>query len=152
CTLEAAEAVCNIDGDLPLDVLEGLAALVDKSLLKQAEGMAGEPRFTTLETIRAYAGEQLATSREEPALRRRHALYCLALSIEVAEVALARQKSATGQGLAAAVDNLRAALGWAVVRRETEIAQRISVVLGTAGLSLGCVHLSEARTWLEAVL
>jgi predicted ATPase len=46
CTSEAAEAVCNAEDDLPLDAVGGLAALVDKSLLKQAEGTGGAPRFT----------------------------------------------------------------------------------------------------------
>ncbi len=34
-TLEAVEAVCNADGDLEVDVLDGLASLVDKSLVRQ---------------------------------------------------------------------------------------------------------------------
>ncbi|MDF3053823.1 MAG: Serine/threonine-protein kinase transcriptional regulatory protein PknK 3 [Geminicoccaceae bacterium] len=42
-TLEAAEDVTNPDGDL--DVLEGLASLVDKSLIRQGDEMQGEPRF-----------------------------------------------------------------------------------------------------------
>ena len=56
CTLEAVEAVCTADGDLPMDVIEGLGALVDKSLLRQTEGPGGEPRFTMLETIRVRFG------------------------------------------------------------------------------------------------
>jgi predicted ATPase len=55
CTIEAAKAVCNVDGDLSLDMVDGLAALVDKSLLKQVEGSDGEPRFIMLEAIREYA-------------------------------------------------------------------------------------------------
>ena len=51
-TLEAAEAVC----DAPLD---GLASLVEKSLLTQRQGTGGDPRFTLLETVREYAREQL---------------------------------------------------------------------------------------------
>ena len=84
CTLEAAEAVCNADGDLPMDVVDGLAALVDKSLLRQDEELDGEPRFVMLETIREYALEQLEASGEAEALRRQHADYFLALA-ETAE-------------------------------------------------------------------
>src|SRR5690606_26780886 len=58
-TLEAAEAVCNADNNL--DILEGLTALVDNSLLRQ-EVVDGEPRFRMLETIRAYAVERLSES------------------------------------------------------------------------------------------
>ena len=34
--------------------VEGLASLVDKSLLQPEEGMHGEPRFRMLETIREF--------------------------------------------------------------------------------------------------
>jgi predicted ATPase len=79
CTLEAVAAVCNASGDLPRDVLDGLATLVDTSLLLRAEGGDGEPRFMMLETIREYALERLAESGEETEARSRHAKYFVAL-------------------------------------------------------------------------
>src|SRR4051794_8496343 len=61
CTLEAAEAVCDPAGDLPLDLFDGMDSLVAKSLLRQQSDAPGdEPRFTMLETIREYALERLA--------------------------------------------------------------------------------------------
>src|SRR5215213_7952186 len=69
CALEVAEAVCNAEGDLPWTVVDGLAALLDKSLLRLETGVDGEPRFVMLETIRAYALERLAASGEERAIR-----------------------------------------------------------------------------------
>src|SRR6266567_1475419 len=60
CTLEAAEAVCTAQGDLLIDVLEAVAALVDKSLLRQETQADGQPRLLMLETIREYALERLA--------------------------------------------------------------------------------------------
>jgi predicted ATPase len=77
CTLEAAEAVCNADGDLPVDVLDGIESLVGKSLLRQEEGAGGEPRVGMLETVHEYAGGQLAASGAAATLRRRHARYFL---------------------------------------------------------------------------
>ncbi len=77
CTLEAAEAVCNADGDLAMEVVEGIAALLDKSLLRQEEGSDGEPRATMLETIREYALERLAERGEADAIRQQHATYFL---------------------------------------------------------------------------
>jgi predicted ATPase/class 3 adenylate cyclase len=56
CTFEAADAVCNPEGEL--DALEGMISLVDKSLLRR-EGGDDEPRFVMLETIREYAAERL---------------------------------------------------------------------------------------------
>ena len=85
CTLEAAEGVLRTEGpglsedtiDSVLNpqpsVLDGLGALVDKSLLRQVAGPGGEPRFVMLETIREYALERLEASGEAERLRQQHA-------------------------------------------------------------------------------
>jgi predicted ATPase len=85
CTLEAVEAVCDTKGDLGLDVLEGMASLVDKSLAQQVEQVDKETRFIMLSTIREYALERLAESNDESATRRAHAAYYLVLAEEGAE-------------------------------------------------------------------
>ena len=64
CTLEAAEAVCAADRDDFPAILDILAALVAKSLLRQDATPSGEPRFTMLETICEYARERLTLSGE----------------------------------------------------------------------------------------
>jgi predicted ATPase/DNA-binding XRE family transcriptional regulator len=46
--LSAAEQVCQAAGALEVDVLEGLASLLDKSLLRKEPGGDGEPRFGML--------------------------------------------------------------------------------------------------------
>lgn len=74
-TLEAAEFVCA--SGLPMDVLSGLESLLDKSLIRQSQPGAGGPRFTMLETIREFAVEKLAESKEQPAIHRRHTTYFL---------------------------------------------------------------------------
>jgi predicted ATPase len=96
------------------DVLEGLAALVDHSLLRQEEQVDGEPRFLMLETIREFGLERLETGGETGTLRRTHAEFFLALA-EQAEPEL------TGDGQAIWLDclerehgNLRAALEWSL--------------------------------------
>jgi predicted ATPase len=65
-SLDAAEAVCRAAGDLALDLLDGLASLADKSLVRPEEATDGEPRILMLETIREFGLESLA-----PAARRR---------------------------------------------------------------------------------
>lgn len=159
CGLEAAEAVCGPvavesgDGD----VLEGLAALVDNSLLvsgsqSSAGGEDEKPRFTMLETIREYAAECLRSSGEAETLHRAHALHYLAL----AEGAQPEEGSLLSQGqwwwtqLEEEHDNLRAALRWAIRSREAEIGARLGSMLWRFW-NLGS-HLSEGRRWLEAVL
>lgn len=72
CTLEAAEQVIDAD-------IDTLQSLVDKSLVRHS----GD-RFWMLETIREYAAERLAASREGESLARRHAQHFLALA-EAAE-------------------------------------------------------------------
>ncbi len=80
CTLEGVESVCDTRGDLGLDVLDGMASMVDKSLVQQVPG--AETRFTLLSTIREYALEHLAASDDEPPTRRAHAAYYLVLAEE----------------------------------------------------------------------
>src|SRR6185437_15876151 len=76
CALASAEAVCRIDGS----IIDGLAALVDESLLGQRE--RAEPRFTMLQLVRDYAVERLHASGESGELRRRHLDHFVALAEE----------------------------------------------------------------------
>ena len=45
-TIGAIETVCNAEGDLSVDPLDGITSLLDKSLLGQAEGLQGKPRVS----------------------------------------------------------------------------------------------------------
>jgi predicted ATPase/DNA-binding SARP family transcriptional activator len=60
-SLDTAEELVGSPGGLPqTSVLDGLAALVNASLVQQTVGADGEPRLQLLETVRAFAWEQLA--------------------------------------------------------------------------------------------
>ena len=149
CTLEAIESVCR-DPDLEIDILNGLTSLVDKSLLRQVEGIGDEPRFTMLETIREYALERLGESGEMESLRCRHTEYHLALA-EQAEPELTGQKQVAWlERLESEHDNLRAALGWAIEHCNTGWALRLCGALG----QFWALHsyFSEGRGWLTRVL
>src|ERR671917_427377 len=76
-TLDALEAVCDAQGDLPVDALEGVSSLLDKSLLRQEEELGAEPRLMMLETIREFALEKFEESSDAEALKRAHAEYFL---------------------------------------------------------------------------
>ena len=80
CTLEAVEGLYTALGELPADVLDGVASLMDKSLLRQVEQEGEEPRLLMLETIREYGLEVLASAGEMESTRRAHAAYYLRLS------------------------------------------------------------------------
>ena len=92
CSLEMAEAICGPASELGLDVLDGIEALVDQSLLR-AEEVAGEPRFRMLETIRAFSAEQLTASGEADTIWERHARAFLALAEEAAELPGSQQRT-----------------------------------------------------------
>src|SRR6266516_89749 len=82
CTLEAVEAVCTALPDGAGQVFDGVASLLDKSLLQQIEQEGEEPRLTILETVREYGLESLRESGEAHESQRAHALYYLAFAEE----------------------------------------------------------------------
>jgi predicted ATPase/DNA-binding CsgD family transcriptional regulator len=109
-SLEAIAAVCG--AGLAIDVFDGLASLVDKNLVQQMEAPSGEPRFTLLEMIHAYARERLEASGEAAILRRRHAAYFVALAEQAEpELRLARYDHWC-QVFEVELDNIRMALEW----------------------------------------
>ena len=109
-TLDAAERVGAAGEVGRYDVLGLLSALVDKSLV-QVNEKGG--RYRLLETIRAYAAQELAASGEEVAARDRH-LGLFAELGELAEKGMWTSAAPLWLGvLDAEHDNLRAALDWA---------------------------------------
>jgi predicted ATPase/class 3 adenylate cyclase len=149
-TEQAAEAVCNAAGDVPIDMLDGLAALLDQSLLRQAEGADSEPRFTMLETIREYALERLEASGEVAALRRHHAAYYLGLAEQAEPELDGEQQRVWLTRLRQDYDNLRAALGWIIEQDAAELGVRLVDALDNFWFLAG--YISEGRRWATALV
>jgi predicted ATPase/DNA-binding CsgD family transcriptional regulator len=160
-SLEAAEAALKTEGrglseESPVSVLspqssilDGLAGLVDQSLVRQVERPDGEPRFTMLETIREYGLEQLIVCGEQESARRAHADVCLSLA-ERAEPYLAGEDQRQWlDRLDQEHNNLRAALQWAV-QHDPLIAVRISGALQRFWYARS--HLREGLSWLNMAL
>jgi non-specific serine/threonine protein kinase len=149
-TLEAAEAVASGLGEPEIDPFEGVASLLDKSMLRQESGPGGDPRFTMLETVREFALEQLGASSEEDAIRERHASWCLAL-IEVAGVDLknGRAQASWLARLDAELANLRAARAWFDAADESINVLRL---LALAEYWSQRPYHTEVRRWLEPAL
>jgi predicted ATPase/class 3 adenylate cyclase len=143
-TLEAIEAVCDPDGNL--DTFEGVASLVDKSLLRQEETKQGEPRLVMLETIHEYARERLEESGEADEIRGRHAQFFLALA---EELSAGRDVGRPLDSLEREHANFREALTWSLTR-DAEVGGRLAAALYPFWDLRG--HISEGRSWLRAFL
>jgi non-specific serine/threonine protein kinase len=150
-TLDAAEAVIPGPYDLGIDLFEGVASLVEKSLLRQEAGVDKAPRFSMLETIREFGWERLAASGEDAAVRERHAAWCLALA-EMAEpdFLAGRAQTVWLARLDAELDNLRAALAWFdAAGQHTKI---LRLLTATAEYWTDRPYYGEVRRWLELSL
>lgn len=152
-TVEAIEAVCNAQGDLQIEVLDGVESLIDKSLLRQEEGTGGESRFGMLETVHEYARKKSQELGEDRPLQREHALYFM----KVAEEAEPHLRGAQQQERLARLDdehdNFRAALQWAR-ESDTAEAKEIGLRIGGALWHFWSVrgYLSEGREQLNRLL
>ena len=146
--LPAAEEIANPGGDL--DVLSGLATLVDESLLQHSETPTGEPRLTMLETVREFGLGALAEAGEETELRSRHAAWFLRFA-EAAERAVHGPEQITWlDRLDLDRDNLRVAFTWLLGRGDMDTALRLGRTLEPLWELRGTMR--EWRTWLEQAL
>ena len=128
-TVEAAERVCTGDGVAASDVLDLLTALADKSLLVVG-GDSDAPRYRMLETIKAYALEQLDAAGERETLRRAHARYFLELA-KTAEPYLRREEQLVWlRRLRADHDNIVNALRGAVAVGDAQTAVALVAAVG----------------------
>ena len=165
-TLEAAEAVVNAGQQASADglpVLDGIASLLDKSLLLQVALDDEEPRLIMLETIREFGWKSLVASGEMEATQQAHASYYLALADEAEAQLGGPQLIAWLDRLEQEHDNLWAALSWLLEEDEAsgdirgtdeghniEMALRMSAALERFWVVRG--HRSEGRTILERAL
>jgi predicted ATPase/class 3 adenylate cyclase len=151
CTLEAAGAVCNPGDELVLDTFDGLATLVDHSLLRRLDA-SGTSRFRMLETIHEYgrdaleaegdidqiAGSQLALKRD------------IAVTAETEGYFLRGEQEYWLDRFEHEHDNIRAALRWAIETRAAEDGLRLAASIWRFWLQRG--YIREGRPVLEALL
>jgi predicted ATPase/class 3 adenylate cyclase len=139
------------------DPLETVAELVDASLATVTEGLDGEPRVTLLETIRAFAVDQLRAAGEVEAVRTAHAAHYADLAERLRALRESRHVAALGSA-ETEMDNFREALGWAVPRRDHPGSRRADLTTGLRlCAALGWVwlmggYLTEGRDWHERVI
>ncbi|MCB9101034.1 MAG: tetratricopeptide repeat protein [Anaerolineales bacterium] len=144
CSLEAAEAVGNISGEI--DLFDGLESLVDKSLLRQLE-VNYEPRFVMLESIREYGLEQLQANDETEVILQSCVDYYLSWAEEMAQLLQECDEESCVEQVEIEHDNLRAVLHSFKENRQTEFNLRLVGLLWRFWEMRG--HFTEGRQWLE---
>jgi len=167
--LEAAEAVATATGwgvgpgvvpppgSLAPAVLDGIAALVDKSFVRRVavaepnhanRNGDTEPRYEMLETVRDFGLERLVATGGADDVRAAHAAFCLALADDAASDVTG--DTAAFDRLEAELANLRAALAYSCGGGSPGTALRLAARLGRFWLRRG--HQREGREWIERAL
>ncbi len=148
-TLEATERVWAGCGDAGLDALDGLTALVDRSLVLPLDRDSVQTRYLMLETIREYAREHLDASGHREAIQRCHAEWAMELAETALKELFGPDQAIWTDRLSAEHDNLRAALTWAIAH-ETVLGLQLASSLWFFWYAEG--DLVEGRRWLERAL
>lgn len=115
-TLAAASAVCSDEAIDEWQVLDALSALVTKSLVV-AEPGGEERRYRMLYSIHEYGREQLAASGGADTVAAKHAAYFADFARERSQLIDKLEDERWQHALVPELDNIRAALTWAVFGR-----------------------------------
>lgn len=145
--LEAAEEICSGDGIAREEVMDLVAALVDKSILTREE-QSSRVRYRLLETIREYGLERLVASGKEATLRRRHREYYWKLAAEANTRLFGPSQKALTDRLHLDHINLRAALE-NHFSEPADVGRCLSMASNLNFHWLTGYHLVEGRCWLD---
>jgi non-specific serine/threonine protein kinase len=159
--LDAAEAVANemlepasgtseSDAAQTFPVLDLLASLVEKSLVRHEPGTSETPRYTMLETVREFAAEQLAAEGEDVAARQAHAAFFLALAEQEGLAHFLPDGERRLDALEAERANMRSALTW--WGTTGQVAHRLAHVAALGGFWYARIHVREGKEWLAHAL
>lgn len=158
CSLEAAEWMegeragesNRYESSSERGVLELLASLVEKSLVRQVETGEVEPRFQMLETIRQYGLHLLESLGESNAVRLRQLDYFLDLAMRAEPMLTGPDQGEWLDRLERDHENVTAILDWSLDVGEIEKAVRLGSAMWWFFWLRG--HFAEMRTRLELAL
>lgn len=145
----AADAVCGFPPLGSADLTRLLPRLRDRSLIATEFDEAGELRYRLLESIRAYAAEEL-TVEVGTELRRRHRAHVLTAVERMAPTLTGPEQKQRRTALLAEQANLRAALAGTLTDRDIDDGWRLIGALATFWTDTG--QRREAAKWIERVL
>lgn len=166
-TLAAAEAVAGdgagmtggteIDAVPPYPItpsppaLDGIAALVDHSLIRRVSVGDDEPRFTMLETVREFGLEQLEASGTARLVHLRHAAWCQALAEEAWTALVTRPKRPDSLArVEAAHNDVRSALAYLEQSHDSNELLRLAGALAPFWILHS--HRAEGERWLRRAI
>ncbi|MGH7850737.1 MAG: ATP-binding protein [Thermodesulfobacteriota bacterium] len=145
CTFEAAEGVASgimCSDEVGRDILDGLASLIDKSLIRQIDRDAGETRLMMLETIREYAEERLEEDKEfEAAARKAHATYYSEFTQRQWERLTGNERDLALEKVESEIENIRTAWHYWVTEANLEQLHKLTDCLWL---------LYDAKGWYHA--
>jgi predicted ATPase len=147
----AARAVCDADGDLDIDISDGLWSLVDNNLLRPDEMVKSGNRFKMLDVINEYGQELLEEDREIDRMRRLHAEYFLEHTEEAEKKITSEERNGWLERLETDHGNLRAALMW-YGQPSGDIESGLRLAGSLFWFWNLQAHFSEGRGWLKRML
>jgi len=140
------------DEATPLDVLDGISSLIDKSLIQRNDRDDGEVRFRMFETIREFGLAELRAKDEAVEIQTRFVEYYAGIGREAVPALFGPEQSSWMLLLDEEIANIRLAL---------QLALEHPAELGVNGLEIAAAlwrywlvrgQLSEGRQWLERML
>lgn len=133
-----------------LVLLEGLETLIDHSLLVIRGEDDGQPRYFMLETVRAFAREELRASGEDAVVEYRYAEHFAGIVFRItSENAYHADTIGIMEDISREWENVSAAYFWAL-RHRPELALRMATALVPFWYFRGRVH--EGWEWMERAL
>ena len=148
-SLKAAEFVCSGKDLDEAEILDLLSGLVNKSLI-QSENVAGESRYSMLQTIRDYGVEKLRESGDEDWVRSNHLGWFASVAQEAAGEMRGQKQGRWLDQLELEHEDLRAAFAWATDNSHAIESLRLASDLWMFWFVRG--YLSQGRDLLEQAI
>jgi len=167
-TLDAVAAVTTRHGpawvatpddvavNAPDDLLEVVADLADASLVQVSESADGEPRVSLLETVRAFATDQLDAAGGLAVARGAHAAHYADVAHRLSALRAARHMAAMA-AVETELDNFRAALTWTAGDDDGrsgpgDVATALRLCAGLSWIWVMGGYVGEGRRWYERIV
>jgi predicted ATPase len=151
--LAAADAVGGVGAHLSRTAEDGVAALLDKSLLYRVEpaGEQSETRFAMLTVLREFALELLAHDNDNSEARAAFVAFYAGLAQQAAAGWRSAEQSRWLDWLRAEEDNLRQALMLALSEDADPVltSQGVAMLLGLDRYWRQLARITETRKWIE---